>query len=75
MGLSITENGFAPLFSLMAQTPSIRILAYINANWDDQPMWANPYASGYWGDSRLEVSPPIAERFASAIHDWKRDAE
>ena len=66
---------FEPLFGLMAETPSIRALAYINANWDEQPMWAAPYASGYWGDSRLQAAPTIAERFTNAVVAWRERAE
>ena len=38
-------------------------MAYINANWDNQALWAKPYHNGYWGDSRLEANEEIAKRF------------
>jgi hypothetical protein len=35
-------------------------------------MWNAPYQSGYWGDSRLQVNPYLAERFNRAIEHWRR---
>ena len=68
----IWEAWFAPLFELMEENSDvIYALAYINCNWDVQDMWDAPYESGYWGDSRLQVSPVIAERFSEAIERWR----
>ena len=49
----------------------IRALAYINVRWDDQDQWDAPYESGYWGDSRVEVSPYLTDRFNEAITQWR----
>jgi hypothetical protein len=49
----------------------INALAYINVHWDSQDMWDAPYESGYWGDSRLQVNPFLAERFNQAIERWR----
>ncbi len=63
---------FAPLFELMnANRDVIHALAYINVDWDSQPMWGPPYASGFWGDTRLETNADIAGRFSAAIATWK----
>jgi hypothetical protein len=68
----IWEHWFGPLFDLMNENDDvIRGLAYINVNWDSQEMWGPPYASGFWGDSRLEVNQEIARRFSAAIDDWR----
>ena len=70
---AIWDHWFGPLFDLMDQNRDvIHALAYINADWDSQAMWGDPYASGFWGDSRLEVNDSIAARFTAAIEDWKR---
>lgn len=70
---AIWDTWFQPLFDYMhANDDVIRGLAYINARWDDQPMWGVPYSSGYWGDSRVEANPLIAERFSAAIEDWRQ---
>ncbi len=70
----IWAHWFAPLFELMEDNRDvIHALAYINVDWDSQAMWGPPYASGFWGDSRLEVNPEIARRFADAIERWKRN--
>ncbi len=63
---------FAPLFAYMEENRDvIDALAYINVDWDSQPMWGPPYASGFWGDTRLETNPEIARRFNEAVTDWK----
>ena len=63
---------FAPLFELMHDNRDVLYaLAYINVDWDSQPMWGPPYASGFWGDSRLEVNDEIARRFGIAVRAWK----
>ena len=63
---------FAPLFDYMsANDDVIEALAYINADWDSQPMWGPPYNSGFWGDTRLEVNELIAERFSAAVDAWR----
>ena len=68
----IWDHWFGPLFELMDDNDDvIRALAYINANWDTQGMWGPPYASGFWGDSRLEVNKPIADRFSAAVDAWR----
>lgn len=56
----IWRTWYAPLFDFIATNRDVvRALAYINARWDDQAMWATPYASGYWGDSRIQASETI----------------
>jgi hypothetical protein len=68
----IWAHWYAPLFELMAANGDvIRALAYINADWDSQPMWGPPYKDGFWGDTRLEADEAVAERFAAAIRAWK----
>ncbi len=72
----IWDHWFGPLFDLMEHNRDvIHALAYINADWDSQAMWGDPYASGFWGDSRLEVNESIAARFTAAIENWKRSAQ
>jgi hypothetical protein len=67
------NHWFGPLFRLLGDNRDvIHVLAYINADWDSQAMWGLPYASGFWGDSRLESNDEIAVRFARAIENWKR---
>lgn len=68
----IWRDWYEPLFRLMMDNREvIRALAYINCNWDAQPMWGPPYAAGYWGDSRLQVNAELAERFSEAVIHWK----
>lgn len=37
----------------------IRAVTYINANWNTQAKWSDPYNEGYWGDTRIEANPEI----------------
>lgn len=69
---ALWDHWFAPMFELMeTHHDVIHALAYINADWDSQPMWGPPYASGFWGDTRLEVNADIAKRFSAAVAAWK----
>jgi hypothetical protein len=68
----IWEAWYAPLFAYMNRNKDvIRGFAYINDNWDARPRWGAPYSDGYWGDSRLQVNPEIAERFNQAVTEWR----
>ena len=63
---------YEPLFRFMEDNRDvIRALAYINCNWEAQPMWGPPYDAGYWGDSQLEANAALGERFSHAIGVWK----
>ena len=65
---------YAPLFAWMDDNKDVvRALAYINVDWDSQPMWGAPYDSGFWGDSRLETNPELASRFNVAIEKWRSE--
>ena len=68
----IWSSFYGPMFKLMEDNSDvIRSLAYINVHWDSQAMWGPPYESGYWGDTRLEVNPELAQRFSDAIRQWR----
>lgn len=72
-GGQIWQIWFAPMFQSMADNDEIvRGLSYINVDWDSQPMWGPPYESGYWGDTRLETHPDLAERFNKAVTAWRQ---
>jgi hypothetical protein len=69
----IWDQWYAPVFELLEENRDvIHAIAYINCNWDVQDMWDAPYEAGYWGDSRLQVSPVLAARFTAAIEQWRR---
>ncbi len=69
---AIWNEYYAPLFAFMNDHADVvRGLAYINVDWNSQPMWGPPYTSGYWGDSRLEANPWIAAKFDAAVAAWK----
>ena len=69
----IWDAWYAPLFEWMTDNrDTVRSLAYINADWDSQAMWGPPYESGFWGDSRLQENPYLAEKFSAAINAWRR---
>ncbi|MEM7329059.1 MAG: hypothetical protein AAF437_09985 [Pseudomonadota bacterium] len=67
------QEWYVPLFDWMHENRDVvRGLAYINVNWDGQPMWGPPYQNGFWGDSRLQENPEIAVRFVRALENWKQ---
>ena len=69
----IWEIWFAPYFEMINENADIvRAVAYINVDWDSQPMWGHPYDNGFWGDTRLESNALIAERFSTAMAEWRQ---
>ena len=68
----IWQQWYQPFFDyLKANDDVIDAIAYINVNWDSQPMWGPPYANGYWGDSRLETNAVISSRWNAAVTSWR----
>ncbi len=60
------ESWYQPFFDFIhANADVIRAVAYINVNWDSQPMWAN--AADTWGDSRVQANEVIAARWLTEI--------
>lgn len=73
---AIQDARFQPIFDYMNENANvIRGLAYIDVRWDDQQMWGAPYASGYWGNTRVEANAYIASRFTDAIKEWRSGNE
>ena len=63
---------FAPFFRYLDENDDvINAIAYINCDWDSQPMWGPPYESGYWGDTRVNTNKEIAQRWNAAIKKWR----
>jgi hypothetical protein len=48
----------------------VKIVTYINANWNAQSMWAAPYSQGYWGDSRVQANSVILNNWSSATSGY-----
>lgn len=68
----IWQEWYVPLFDWMdVNNDVVRGLAYINVDWDSQPMWGPPYANGFWGDSRLQENSELADRFDQSVATWK----
>ncbi len=68
----IWDDWYAPLFEFMnTNSDTVRALAYINCDWDSQPMFGPPYNGGYWGDTRVEVNDEIGRRFTAAVNAWR----
>ncbi len=68
----IWNEWFRPFFDYLAQNDDvIDAVAYINVNWDAQPMWAAPYQNGYWGNTRLETNTVLSGRWNTAIRNWR----
>ncbi len=66
----IWQQWFTPFFDFVRDNAdAVRAVAYINADWDAQPMWAPPYAQGYWGDTRVQSNPAISEYWLREISD------
>ncbi len=63
---------FAPFFRYLQENDDvIDAIAYINCDWDSQPMWGPPYEGGYWGDTRVNTNEEISRRWNAAIKSWR----
>lgn len=64
----IWSEWYAPFFGYVAKNAdAVKAVAYINVNWDSQPMWGPPYRQGYWGDSRVQANPVIKARWLETV--------
>lgn len=69
----IWDYWYAPLFKYMnTNSDVIKSLAYINVDWDSQPMWGTPWEGGFWGDSRIENDEYITQQWNKAIIEWQK---
>jgi len=50
---------YKEMFDIIYADNNIKALAYINANWDAQPMWSGQG----WGDSRIQVNEYVKEQW------------
>ncbi|GLS28050.1 di-heme oxidoredictase family protein [Marinibactrum halimedae] len=67
-GPQIWNEWFANYFAFIeSNSDVIKAVAYINADWDSQPMWAAPYENGYWGDTRIQGNTDIRSRWLAEV--------
>ncbi len=57
------NNWYQPLFDRIYANTPIKALAYINVNWDSQPMWTGQG----WGDSRVQANAIIKSNWENEI--------
>ncbi len=73
--VDIWNRWYSPMFAFLDEHRGIvNAIAYIDADWDSQPMWGTPYLNGYWGDTRLQANPEIVRRWNRAIARWRGQA-
>lgn len=67
----IYQEWFESLFNFIQENDQVVALSYINADWDNQFLWssANGYASGYWGDTRIEEDANLTSLWNTSISD------
>jgi hypothetical protein len=66
----IWSEWFVPYLQLIhANADVIRAVAYIDADWNAQPMWgpASNYTQGYWGDSRVQGNTTILANWLNEV--------
>jgi len=69
-GAQIWSEWFAPFLSFVTTNADvIRGVAYIDADWNAQPMWSAPYKNGYFGDSRVQADPAILANWRATLAD------
>jgi len=57
------NSWFAPLFATIYQHDRIKAFAYINADWENQPMWTGEG----WGDSRVQTVPFLKQAWEQEV--------
>ncbi|KXX70969.1 glycoside hydrolase family 26 protein [Flammeovirga sp. SJP92] len=63
----VWSKWFSPLFNLIEKNNEIKALAYINVDWNAQPMWKNSGIN--WGDSRIQVNQKVLNNWKSETND------
>lgn len=64
----IWDQWFAPYFAYIhANSDVIRAVAYIDCDWNSQPLWGPSGNQGYWGDTRVEADAMLRERWLAEI--------
>jgi hypothetical protein len=64
----VWNQWFQPYFAFVHANQSvIRAVSYIDANWNDQPMWQTSSNNGYWGDSRVQQNAQIQHMWTSEL--------
>ena len=67
--LQIWSEWYQPYYNFLYNNQDVmRGAAYINADWNSQPMWGFPYTNGYWGDSRVHINTTI-------LANWKTELD
>jgi endo-1,3-beta-xylanase len=67
-GAEIWNQWFSPFFRFIDDNDDvISAVSYINADWDTQGLWAPPYPSGYWGDTRVQANAEVLSRFQNEL--------
>lgn len=68
--LQLWNEWYKPFFEYIEKyKQTIKVVAYINQNWDEQPMWALPKSGIYWGDSRIQTNDKISIWWSEMINN------
>lgn len=68
----IWQTWFEPFFAFINDNQDvIRAVAYINTNWDAQPLWAAEAGNGCWGDSRVQANALVLEKWRTELERAK----
>jgi hypothetical protein len=68
--LQLWNEWYKPFFEYIEKyKQTIKIVAYINQNWDEQPMWSLPKSGFYWGDSRIQTNDKISIWWSEMINN------
>ncbi len=60
---------YKPFFDYIhTNSDVIKVVAYINCDWNSQAKWGVPYNEGYWGDSRIESNAAITTKWNAEIN-------
>lgn len=68
--LQLWNEWYKPFFEYIERyKQTIKVVAYINQNWNEQAMWAVPKSGIYWGDSRIQANDKISIWWSEMINN------
>ncbi len=75
--LQLWNEWYKPFFEFIEKNKqTIKVVAYINQDWDMQPSWSVPNSGTYWGDSRLQANDKISIWWTEMItNTWVSDKQ
>lgn len=72
--LQIWNEWYKPFFEFIEKNKqTIKIVAYVNQNWDELTKWTLTKSGTYWGDSRIQANDKVSQWWSEMItNSWEK---